>query len=224
MAKTFNLLLTESVDALGIVGDVVKVRAGFARNYLLPRNLATQPTPERIAELAHRRAEAQKQVEQLRKHRVELIEKLDGYELTLQRSCNDQGLLYGSVTQADISEALTAAGFGVRVRDVRMGQPIKRIDSYEVHIKPESDLEATVKLWVVSDRKLDLSRAASAEVDEEGNVVGAPAATSATLIEEPEAKPAKQKAEKADRAEKHDKAEKADKGEKPAKSAKAKKG
>jgi large subunit ribosomal protein L9 len=217
MAKTFNLLLTESVDALGIVGDVVKVRAGFARNYLLPRNLATQPTPERIAELAHKRAEAQKQVELLRKHRVELIEKLDGYELTLQRSCNDQGLLYGSVTQADISEALTAAGFAVRVRDVRMGQPIKRIDSYEVHIKPESDLEATIKLWVVSDRKLDLSRSA-AEVDEEGNVVGAPAATTDTLIQEPEAKPAKHaKGEKADRAEATEKAEK------PAKGAKAKK-
>ena len=195
MAKVFNLLLTESVDALGIVGDVVKVRAGYARNYLLPRNLATQPTPERIADLAAKRAEAQKQIELLRKHRVELIEKLDGYELTLQRSCNDQGLLYGSVTQADISEALTAAGFAVRVRDVRMGQPIKRIDSYEVHIKPESDLEATIKLWVVSDRKLDIHR--TAEVDEQGHVVAADAAAAPTAAadaapaEEPAAKPAK---------------------------------
>lgn len=168
MAKSFNLLLTETVDSLGIVGDVVKVRAGYARNYLLPRNLATTPTDEKIAELAARRAEAQRQLEAQRAHRVEMVDRLDGYELTLTRSCNDQGLLYGSVTQADIAEALNAAGFAVRVRDVRLGQPIKRIDSYEVHIKPESDLEANVKLWVVSDRKLDIER--TAQVDEQGNV------------------------------------------------------
>jgi len=187
MAKTLNLLLTESVDSLGIVGDVVKVRSGYARNYLLPRDLATTPTPEKIAELAAKRAQAQKEIEHLRQQRQAMVEKLDGYELTLTRSCNDQGLLYGSVTQADISEALVAAGFGVRIRDVRLGQPIKRIDTYEVHIKPESDLEAVVKLWVIADRKLDL--AVAAQVDEQGNVVGASAPEASapeSAIEEPE--------------------------------------
>jgi large subunit ribosomal protein L9 len=195
MSKTFNLLLTDTVDALGIVGDVVKVRAGYARNYLLPRNLATTPTPEKIAELAARRADAQKQIELLRKQREQMIEKLEGYELTLTRSCNDQGLLYGSVTQADIAEALVAAGFAVRVRDVRLGQPIKRIDSYEVHVKPESDLEASVKLWVIADRKLDLGR--GGQVDEQGQVVAADAEGEAAEAEAPaaeaEAKPAKSK-------------------------------
>ncbi len=195
MAKMFNLLLTESVDALGIVGDVVKVRAGYARNYLLPRDLATTPTDEKIAELAARRAEAQRQIEALRAQRVAMIEKLESYELTLQRSCNDQGLLYGSVSQADIAEALVAAGFAVRVRDVRLGQPIKRIDSYEIHIKPETDLEAMVKLWVVSDRKLDIDHKRSGAVDEQGNVVGENAdaddASEAAAGSEAEAKPAK---------------------------------
>lgn len=194
MAKTFNLLLTETVDSLGIVGDVVKVRAGYARNYLLPRDLATTPTDEKIAELAARRAEAQRQIELHRKQRVDMIEKLEGYELTLVRSCNDQGLLYGSVTQADIAEGLAAAGFAVRVRDVRLGQAIKRIDSYEVHIKPEADLEATVKLWVVSDRKLDIDR--TAEVDEQGHVVDAGEDEDGpgfSADAETEAKPAKSK-------------------------------
>lgn len=154
MAKTVELLLTESVESLGIVGDVVKVRTGYARNYLLPRDLATTPSEERIKELAARRAAAQKEIAERRTQREQMIEKLEGVEITLERACNDQGLLYGSVTQQDIASALIDQGFEVRPRDVRLGQPIKRVDTYEVTIRPDVDLEATVKLWVVSDRPL----------------------------------------------------------------------
>lgn len=158
MPKTYQLLLTESVDSLGIVGDVVTVRSGYARNFLLPRNLATTPSEEKIAALAARRAEAERHLAEVRKHREEMVEKLDGFEVTLERTTNDQGLLYGSVTQQDLATALGAAGFAVRPRDVRLNQTIKRIGDYEVVIKPESDLEATVKLHVKSDRPLDLHK------------------------------------------------------------------
>lgn len=158
MAKTVELLLTDNVDSLGIVGDVVRVRTGYARNFLLPRELATTPSPEKIQELAARRAEAERQIADLRAQREKMIEKIEGAEVTLERACNDQGLLYGSVTQQDIAAALAEKGFHIRPRDVRLAQTIKRIDSYEVQIKPEADLEATVKLWVVSDRPLDLHR------------------------------------------------------------------
>ncbi len=173
MPKTIQLLLTDTVENLGIVGDVVKVRSGYARNYLLPRELATEPSQEKIQALATRRAEAERQLQQLRQQREGMISKLEDYELTLTRACNDQGLLYGSVTQHDIAVALRQAGFDVRDRDVRLGQTIKRIDSYEINIKPESDLEATIKLWVVADRKLehlDDDRKEN-EIDSEGESV-----------------------------------------------------
>lgn len=171
MAKTIELLLTESVENLGIVGDVVNVRPGYARNFLLPRDLATPPTPEKIEALKIKRAEAEKELARLRAEREDMVSRLDGHEITLERSCNDQGMLYGSVTQKDIAGALLGEGFDVRMRDVRLGQTIKRIDSYEIVVKPENDLEATIKVWVVSDRKLDLEPKDELEFDGEGNLI-----------------------------------------------------
>lgn len=158
MSKSYQLLLTESVESLGIVGDVVTVRAGYARNYLLPRNLATTPSDEKIAALAARRAEAERHVAELRASREEMVNKLEGFEVTLEKTTNDQGLLYGSITQQDLAAALKAAGFNVRARDVRLNQTIKRIGDYELTIKPESDLEASIRLHVKSDRPLDIRR------------------------------------------------------------------
>jgi large subunit ribosomal protein L9 len=100
-----------------------------------------------------------------------MIEKLDGFEVTLQRSCNDQGLLYGSVTQRDIADALVENGFEIKPRDVRLPHTIKRVDSFEVHIKLDSDLEADIKLWVVPDRELEVDEREEMEFDEEGNLI-----------------------------------------------------
>jgi large subunit ribosomal protein L9 len=172
MSKTLELLLTENVDNLGIVGDVVAVRAGYARNFLLPRGLATEPSEEMIQALAAKRAEAEKELAHLREVRKQMVERLDGFELTLERSCNDQGLLYGSVTQKDIAEALGENGFEVKSREVRLPHTIKRIDSFDVLIRFDADLEATIKLWVVADRELDLDEdREEMEFDNEGNLI-----------------------------------------------------
>ncbi len=158
MARNVKLLLTENVEALGIVGDVVNVRTGYARNFLLPRTLATEPSEEKIKALAAKRADAERMVAEQRQQREELSKKLVGVEVHLTRSCNDQGILYGGITQHDIAEALSAMGHHVKARDVRINQAIKRIDTYDVHIKLDADLDSIIKLWVVADRKLDLSR------------------------------------------------------------------
>ena len=172
MSRTLELLLTENVDNLGIVGDVVSVRAGYARNFLLPRGLATEPSEEMIKALADRRAEAEKEQSRLREMRKQMVDRLDGFELTLERSCNDQGLLYGSVTQKDIADALDEHDFAVKSREVRLPHTIKRIDSYEVPIRFDADLEATIKLWVVADRELDLEEdREEMEFDDEGNLI-----------------------------------------------------
>ena len=174
MAKTIKLLLTENVDNLGIVGDVVNVRMGYARNYLLPRDLATTPSDEILAQLTEKRAQAEKDVAALRKSREELISKLEGIELTLTRSCNDQGHLYGSVTQQDIADSLTELGYPVQPREVRLAQTIKRVDTYEVLVKFDTDLEANIKIWVVADRTLDADREDEMEFDNEGELIVKP--------------------------------------------------
>ena len=171
MSKTIKLLLTENVDSLGIVGDVVEVKMGYARNYLMPHDMATMPSDEAIADLAGKRAEAEKEMLALRANREQMIDKLDGVELTLVRSCNDAGHLYGSVTQQDIAEALTNEGYPVTPRSVRLPHAIKRIDSFDIHIRLDQDLEADIKLEVVPDRELHQEERVDMEFDKEGELI-----------------------------------------------------
>jgi large subunit ribosomal protein L9 len=171
MARNVKLLLTENVDSLGIVGDIVNVRIGYARNYLLPFGYATEPSDELISQLAEKRAQAEKQLAERRAQREEMIGKLNGQELTLIRACNDQGQLYGSVTQQDIAAALKELGFSVAPREVRLPTTIKRIDTFDIHIKVDSDLEADIKLWVVPDRELDIDEDDEMEFDNEGELI-----------------------------------------------------
>jgi len=174
MHKNVEVLLTENVYNLGIVGDVVKVRTGYARNFLLPRGIATEPSEDKMKELASKREEAERQLRELRAQREKMIEKLDGYEISLTRSCNDQGQLYGSVTQKDIADALTEEGFNVNPRDVRLPQTIKRVDSYMTPIKLDQDLETEIKVWVAPDRELVSEERAEMEFDAEGNLIERP--------------------------------------------------
>ncbi|WP_432800068.1 50S ribosomal protein L9 [Poriferisphaera sp. WC338] len=150
--KQIELLLLDNVANLGIVGDVVKVKPGYARNYLVPHGLATVPTKGAIERLAARRAEVEAELAALRATHQTLIEKLTDHELTVQRSANDSGILYGGVTQHEIAEMLREEGFNVEDRFVRIGDQIKRLDSYMIPIVIDKELKTEVKLWVVSDK------------------------------------------------------------------------
>ena len=150
--KTIELLLSENVDNLGIVGDVVKVKPGYARNYLLPHALATTPTEGNKKRLAARRQQVEEELKTRRVVQEQMIAKLQDYELTLERSANEQGILFGGVSQHDIAEALQAEGFEIDDRAVRIGEQIKRLDSYSIPIQVAEDLRTQIKLWVVSDK------------------------------------------------------------------------
>lgn len=161
--KQIELLLLETIDNLGIVGDVVKVKPGYARNYLLPHGLAETPTQEKIAELSARRAEVEAELKKLRSEQEALIEKLATVELTLQRSANESGLLFGGVSQHDIAELLQAEGFAVEGRHVRIGEKINRLDTYDIPIQLSKELKCEIKLWVVSDKPQEELDAEAAE-------------------------------------------------------------
>ena len=169
-AKKVNLLLNKSVENLGIVGDTVKVRPGFARNYLLPLGIAEKPTPTKIERLKAAREAALAELAHLRQAREELLERMHAVTVTLTRSCNDQGILYGSVSQRDISEGLQAAGYDVGIRSVRLSQTIRRVGEYHVPIQFDKDLKTDITLKVEADRTLEEAKE-EIEIDDEGEVV-----------------------------------------------------
>ena len=167
--RSVKLLLTTNIDNLGIVGDVVTVKPGYARNFLVPRGMATDPTPGNVQRLAEKRKQVEQEMRQQRADRQALLERLQGCEITIMRSANEQGVLFGGVSQHDIAQTLRDEDYALDDRAVRIGEQIKRLDSYEIPIELESDLRTEIKLWVVSDKPADELEAegeVEAEVDE----------------------------------------------------------
>jgi large subunit ribosomal protein L9 len=176
MARNVELLLQENVENLGIVGDVVRVKSGFARNYLLPMGVAIIPTPQRIAALEADRTAAMAVLEEQRGRRVTIVEKMEGIALTMTRSCNDQGVLYGSVSQRDIADGLqeiaTPLGETIDPRHIRLPQSIRHIGSYEVPI--QFDLELKVDIQVIVEPDQPLEERDEMEFDDDGELIEKP--------------------------------------------------
>lgn len=172
MARNVELLLTQTVENLGIVGDIVRVKSGYARNYLLPLQLAETPTEEKIEALKEQRAAAEAELLALRSQREGLIDKLEGITVTLVRSCNDKGILYGSVTQRDIADALHEAGYGVDTRSIRLHNAIRRIGENSVPVQFEKDLRTEITVIIEPDQPLEERE--EMEFDDEGNLIEKP--------------------------------------------------
>ena len=171
--KQVTLLLNRNVESLGIVGDVVKVRPGYARNYLRPLGIAEVPTDERIADLQTARSEAMAELETLRSERRGIISALEDIAISLVRSCNDRGILYGSVTQRDIADGLNELGHRVDERAVRLANPIRRVGEYPVLIQFEKEMKVEVIIRVDADRSIS-EESEEMEFDNEGELIEKP--------------------------------------------------
>ena len=147
-----DVILLEKVDRLGGLGDVVKVKAGFARNYLLPTGKAKVATEENIKALEERRAELEaRAAEQLAAAQARKA-KLDGLAVTIAAQAGTEGKLFGSIGTGDIADAVTAAGVDVENKEVRMPTgPIRMAGEYEIEIHLHSDVNAEIKLTVVAE-------------------------------------------------------------------------
>ena len=195
-SRNIELLLVENVENLGIVGDVVKAKPGYARNYLIPHGLAVQPSEKRIAELQERRAEVQAEMDRLRAARVELHGRMEDITISITRSCNDQGALYGSVSQRDIADALQENGYDVGIRSVRIGQPIRRVGEFPVPIQFEKDLKTEITLIVEPDHAIGDERE-EMEFDNEGELIIRTPEEKARMKKEEEARKAAEEAKAA---------------------------
>ncbi|UCG15503.1 MAG: 50S ribosomal protein L9 [Phycisphaerales bacterium] len=144
-----KLLLKKDIAKLGIVGDIVDVSPGYARNYLLPNQLATEPTEANVKAIAKERALA----EERRRQAVEALkakaETLSTVEVTIAAAATEEGHLYGSVGPREIAAALCELGHDVEPSKVKLPEPIKRLDNVSVPVVLAESIEAMVKVWVV---------------------------------------------------------------------------
>jgi large subunit ribosomal protein L9 len=147
-----KVLLNQDVASLGQIGDVVEVSAGYARNYLLPKQLASEPTPVNLKRIEAEKARVEAERIKRRQAMEAMAAKLVGKEITLTRIANEVGHLYGSVTGKDVADALAADGFPVQPSEVVIREPIRTLDKYEVDLRLAHDLTATIVLWVVPEK------------------------------------------------------------------------
>jgi large subunit ribosomal protein L9 len=144
-----QLMLVENVEHLGKQGDVVEVKNGYGRNYLLPMGLATYVTPEALKRIETHKAK----VEAIKIARVNdlkmLARKLEEQSVTIEANANEEGHLYGSVTEIDIAKALQASKFDIKPEHVKLEGHLKELGLYNVKIELESEIGAELKVWVV---------------------------------------------------------------------------
>jgi large subunit ribosomal protein L9 len=149
MASQIKVVLKQDVDNLGHGGDVVRVRPGFARNYLLPRGLAMTASPGNLARLDEVKKAAQaaaaRQLDEAKKQAASL----EGVQVKIERSVGDEGRMYGSVTGRDIEEAFAAAGHVIDRKKLQLPEPIKALGPATVVLKLHPAVSASLKLEVV---------------------------------------------------------------------------
>ena len=163
-----KLLLCKNVQNLGIVGDTVNVSAGYARNYLLPQRLATEPTELNIRRLAGARKVAEQEVARERARMEEAAKRLEGVEITVTARANEEGVLYGSVGRREIVAALAEEGHVVLLDHVALPAPIRRLDTVLVDVRFASDLHSQIKVWVVREKTGEGGDAEGATTEEVG--------------------------------------------------------
>lgn len=147
-----DVILLEKIDRLGTLGDIVKVKPGFARNFLLPTGKAKMATESNIKELEARRAELEARAAKMLAEAQVRKTALEGFAVSLTVKSGAEGKLFGSVGTHDIAEAATAAGQKVEKKEVRMPNgPIRLAGVYDVELHLHADVNATIKVTVIGE-------------------------------------------------------------------------
>lgn len=150
MAHT-KILLREDVDDLGARGEIVRVRAGYARNYLLPRKLAVEATAGNVKQIERERALLLKKAASERATADAQAEQLQSLELTFERKAGELGALYGSVTSMDVAEALQERGYEIDRHRIHMREPLKRVGDFTVPLRLHREVTVDLKVKVAPE-------------------------------------------------------------------------
>ena len=150
MAHT-KILLREDVDDLGARGEIVRVRSGYARNYLLPRNLAVEATTGNVKGIESERAALLKKEAKERASAESQSQQMSTLDLEFRRKAGEQGHLYGSVTSMDVAEALKERGYEIDRHRIHLREPLKRLGEYTVPIRLHRDVTIDLKVRVAAE-------------------------------------------------------------------------
>jgi len=146
-----KVFLKEDVKNLGRIGDVVSVTEGYARNFLLPKKFAVEANPKNLKEFEHNKRIIQERASKIKDASKAEADKLSALTLKVKAKAGEEDKLFGSVTTMDIAEAFKAEGFEIDKKKILLAEPIKRLGEYTVEVKIHSEVNATVKVQVISD-------------------------------------------------------------------------
>jgi large subunit ribosomal protein L9 len=144
-----EVILRQSIENLGNPGDVVTVKAGYARNYLLPRGLAYEATSGNLKRIAVERQRLEAAENTRRDGAKELAKRIEEVSLTFSARVGEEGKLFGSITAADIAHQLEAQGISIEKRQVDLHDPIKTLGVFRVPVRLHADVHPEVRVWVI---------------------------------------------------------------------------
>jgi large subunit ribosomal protein L9 len=150
-----KLLLIKEVEGLGKPGDLVNVSDGYARNFLFPRNLASEPTPQALRRVEAEKRRGVRAVEKLKEEGEAVAKSLENCSVNITAKAGEGGHLFGSVSADDIAKALAADGRKVEPAWLQLDRPIKELGIYDVSVVVHGSARATVKVWVVEAKEKD---------------------------------------------------------------------
>ena len=143
-----NVILRENVDGLGIIGDVVSVKAGYARNYLLPKGLASVADPRNVKELEHQKRQLSRKLEKATKDAEAIKARVEKVTCEFTQRASEEGKLFGSVTSMDLEAKLQAAGVEIDRKKIQLGEPIKSLGEHTIPVKLDAGVVAERKVVV----------------------------------------------------------------------------
>jgi large subunit ribosomal protein L9 len=146
-----KLILREDVYNLGKGGELVEVKPGYGRNYLIPRGLAVLANPKNIREVEHQKAVAAAKAAKLKASAEAIAKRLSDTPLSFKRKVGEQDKLYGSVTAMDLAEALAGRGVQIDRRSIDLSEPLKTLGDFEVGVKLHSEVVGKVKVKVEAE-------------------------------------------------------------------------
>lgn len=145
-----QIILRSDVEDLGEAGDILEVKPGYARNYLIPQGLAMEATESNLRRVEEERRHRKRAADREQEHARELGAELQGRSVTFSVMAGEEGRLFGSVTSADIAEALAKEGIEVDRRQILLEEPIKQLGVYRVPIHLHAEARPEIKVWVVA--------------------------------------------------------------------------
>lgn len=144
-----QVILQEDVASLGKAGDVVNVREGYGRNFLLPQKKAVPADPKNLKQLDHQKRVVAAGQLKMKKRAEELAEKLKAVSITIGREAGEEDKLFGSVTVKDIADALRNEGHMIERHNIQLAEPIKQLGIYDISVKLHQEVTGVVKVWIV---------------------------------------------------------------------------